>query len=268
MKAQPPKRLDARTIAIWGPHGSSGKSTIAINLAESLSNSGSRVLLVDADLENPSLAIMLGLDRPVQDVSDVIEREPSSRASGGFSPHISRVACASHHFHLLSGISATAQWSELGVEQAQYLMQQMEQYDRIVFDLSSSLDSPGTRKPGAPNRNQLTRFLISAVDQLIAVGRPDFLGVQRLVEQMVAVKKLRKDKPTRVVFNLVATRPSPVEALDAFESLARERISATISRDDRTVSSALRHGKTARMTRRSAKFVSDVDALARQLLTP
>ena len=79
MKAQPPKRLDARTIAIWGPHGSSGKSTIAINLAESLSNSGSRVLLVDADLENPSLAIMLGLDRPVQDVSDVIEREPSSQ---------------------------------------------------------------------------------------------------------------------------------------------------------------------------------------------
>jgi cellulose biosynthesis protein BcsQ len=156
----------------------------------------------------------------------------------------------------------------LGVDEVQYLMKQMEKYDRIVFDLASSLDSPGSRKPGADDRNQLTRFLIGAVDQLIAVGRPDFLGVQRLVEQMVALKKLRKDKPTRVVFNLVATRPSPVEALDAFESLARERISATISRDDRTVSSALKHGKTARMTRRSAKFVSDVDALARQLLTP
>jgi cellulose biosynthesis protein BcsQ len=268
MRAQPQTRSDARTIAMWGPHGSSGKSTIAINLAESLSNSGFQVLLVDADRENPSLAIMLGLDRPTQDFTAAKELESADRAPGGFLPQIFRVACGSHHFHLLSGISPTAQWSELGVEEVQYLMQQMEQYDRIVFDLSSSLDSPGTRKPGAPNRNQLTRFLISAVDQLVAIGRADFLGVHRLVAQLLSVKKLRKDKPTKVVFNLVATRPSPVEALDAFESLARERISATITRDDRTVSSALKHGKTARMTRRSAKFVSDVDALARQLLTP
>ena len=62
MKLQAPTRVEARTIGIWGPHGSSGKSTIAINLAESLANSGLRVLLVDADLANPSLAIMLGRD--------------------------------------------------------------------------------------------------------------------------------------------------------------------------------------------------------------
>lgn len=252
MKLPPPSNGEARSIGIWGPHGSSGKSTIAINLAESLANAGHRVLLVDADLAHPSLALMLGCD------GGKVAQEPKS--------HISSITSGKKRFDLFAGLSSQVVGLDAEVGEMRELMNQIKHYDRIVFDLSSPIESKSTRRDTADPAN-LTSFLVGAVDQLIAVGRPDFLGVQRLATLLVEVKKLRRDKPTKVVFNQIAALPSVSAALDAFELLARDRVSAAIARDDRTVSSALRHGQPARMARRSAKFVSDIDALARQLHT-
>jgi MinD-like ATPase involved in chromosome partitioning or flagellar assembly len=268
MTAKSCAATSSRTIAIWGSHGSPGKSTIAINLAESLTNSGYRVLLVDADLQNPSLAILLGLDRPIGgSIAGEVQADlhrPKPKAPN----YISRVSTGTRHFHLMLGMAGTSRWGEIGAGDMQALMQQMREYERIIFDLASPVAPAEARQADAGDRNQLTRFLIGSVDQLVIVCRPDFLAVQRLVARMLEIKKLRKDKPTQVVFNQVASLPSVVEALEAFESLAREPVSATISRDDRTLSVAIRSGKPARMVRRSAKFVSDIDALARRLLTP
>lgn len=257
-----------RTIAIWGPHGSSGKSTIAINLAESMCNSGFKVLLVDADLANPSLAIMLGLDGAIWSATRTADVAGLDASRSETLPNIWPVACGTRRFHLMTGIAGASRWGEVGIGELQQITQHLNQYDRIVYDLSSPVNSAATLSSISTDRNQLTRFLIGAVDQLIALGRPDFLGVQRLASLMLEIKKLRKDKPTRVVFNQIEPIPSVSAALDSFELLARDRISAGISRDVRTVLSALRNGQPARMTRRSAKFVSDIDALATLLLTP
>lgn len=263
MKLLAPTGVEAKTIGIWGPHGSSGKSTIAINLAESLANSGLRVLLVDADLANPSLAIMLGRDGVIASIATI---DHSAGPSPAPSMQISRVACGKKGFDLFTNLSPHAPTEALDVAQMSTLMQKLKEYDRVLFDLSSPIQSRSAINAAA-GRSDLTRFLVGAVDQLIAVGRPDLLGVQRLATLLIDIKKLRKDKPTTVVFNQIAPLASVNAALDAFELLARDRVSAAISRDDRTLSSALRHGQPARMARRSAKFVSDIDALARQLRT-
>jgi succinoglycan biosynthesis transport protein ExoP len=44
-----------RTIAVTSPGPSEGKSTVAVNLASVLAQTGSRVLLIDADMRNPVL---------------------------------------------------------------------------------------------------------------------------------------------------------------------------------------------------------------------
>ncbi len=59
-----------------------GKSTIAINLAVSLADTGARIILVDADLRRPSMAEYLGIEGNVglttvligrADVEDVVQ---------------------------------------------------------------------------------------------------------------------------------------------------------------------------------------------------
>jgi capsular exopolysaccharide synthesis family protein len=49
----------ARVILITGPSASEGKSTTALNLASSLALSGSKVILIEADLRRPALAGVL-----------------------------------------------------------------------------------------------------------------------------------------------------------------------------------------------------------------
>ena len=63
-RARPVPAADAgppRIIAVWGPAGAPGRSTVAIELAVELARGGRHVGLVDADTHAPSIALALGL---------------------------------------------------------------------------------------------------------------------------------------------------------------------------------------------------------------
>lgn len=54
---------ELKAVAVTGGKGGAGKSTIAVNLAALLSNMNYKVLLVDADVDNPNDYIYLGMKR-------------------------------------------------------------------------------------------------------------------------------------------------------------------------------------------------------------
>jgi succinoglycan biosynthesis transport protein ExoP len=56
------QRSRHRAISVTSSLAAEGKSTVAINLALAMAETGARVLLVDADLRRPSVATVLGLE--------------------------------------------------------------------------------------------------------------------------------------------------------------------------------------------------------------
>jgi Mrp family chromosome partitioning ATPase/capsular polysaccharide biosynthesis protein len=61
----------SRSVMVTGSMHSEGKSTTALNLAATIAAAGRQVILVEADLQRPSLAAALGVDAP-QGVAEVL----------------------------------------------------------------------------------------------------------------------------------------------------------------------------------------------------
>ncbi|RYN12188.1 Chain length regulator (capsular polysaccharide biosynthesis) [Bifidobacterium animalis subsp. animalis] len=57
-----PGNTGCRLMAITSTGASEGKTTVAVNTAAALAENGARVLLIDTDLRNPSVAKKLGID--------------------------------------------------------------------------------------------------------------------------------------------------------------------------------------------------------------
>jgi Mrp family chromosome partitioning ATPase len=66
----------SRSLMITGSTSSEGKSTTALNLAATIAFAGRRVILVEADLQRPSLAVTLGVHSS-QGMADVLTEEVS-----------------------------------------------------------------------------------------------------------------------------------------------------------------------------------------------
>lgn len=64
ISAEAPKRksMSSPVIAVTGGKGGTGKTTVAVNLAVGLSAKGFKVMLVDADVDGPCCAMLLGTE--------------------------------------------------------------------------------------------------------------------------------------------------------------------------------------------------------------
>jgi energy-coupling factor transporter ATP-binding protein EcfA2 len=169
-------------IAVWGPSGSPGRSTLALCLASTLARRDQRVMVVDADSYAPSLALMLGLQETqsgVQSLSrqarlETVEAKPLE-------------ACAVHYplggesLSVITGLTSPSQYVDCGSLAWSLALTTLRQAGHtLVVDLAAPLLQLPGETIGGPMRNALTLATLEVADRVLAVANPTPLSILRL----------------------------------------------------------------------------------------
>lgn len=122
-------RINAKTVLVTSSVPEEGKSTVAANLALSLAENGSKVVLVDLDLRNPSVKGLLGKNIKLQEgIAEVLKGECK------WSETVCEVR--KWNLHILFGTHSESNPIKLINSNAfgKLIAQLKEKYDYIVLD--------------------------------------------------------------------------------------------------------------------------------------
>jgi MinD-like ATPase involved in chromosome partitioning or flagellar assembly len=200
----PPGRL----VAVWGPAGAPGRTTVALTLAAELAalepDGGRGVLLVDADTYGASIAQSLAMLDETAGLAAV-------RAANNGSLDLPRLAAlaplAAPGLRVLTGLSRPQRWPELRQSGLVEVMDRARDLCRwVVVDCGFCLeaDEELSFDTRAPRRNAATLVPLEVADLVVAVGAAEPVGLQRLVRGLQELRDVvPPGTPVRVVVNRV-----------------------------------------------------------------
>jgi MinD-like ATPase involved in chromosome partitioning or flagellar assembly len=201
--AATPPRPQPRVIAVWGPAGAPGRSTIATELAVELARGGRHVALVDADTHAPSLALTLGLADEGPGFAAACRQAELGGLDVGELTRIS-VPLGRTGVDVLTGINRPSRWPELSDRRvAAALAACREWADYTVVDVASSLardEESGSDLEG-PRRNAATLAALRSADLVVAVVAADPVGVARFLRGNADLRATIGATPVAVVAN-------------------------------------------------------------------
>lgn len=199
-----PQRKGA-IIAVWGPAGAPGRTTVAVSMAYDLAQ---RVgaLVVDADTYGGAVAQALGL----LDESPGVAALARASLHGTLGPDTLRRHAleAAPGLRVLSGITRSDRWPELSptaLEPGWELARASAAVTVIDCGFSLESDEELQYDTRAPQRNGATLSALAAADVVVAVGSAEPLGIQRLVHGLAELERVvpAETTPRIVVVNRV-----------------------------------------------------------------
>ena len=212
----PAARRSAAVIAVWGPAGAPGRTTLAVNLAAEIAASGHSVALVDADPYGGAIAPSLGLlDEAPGFASacrlaggDALDRVELERIAQRYSaPRAS--------FDVFTGLVGPSRWPELSRERVTAAIQAIgARSEYVVIDTGFSLerDEELTSDQFAPRRNAATFASLAAADRVAVVGLADPVGLSRLLRGHGDLVDLVEPERIDVIVNRVRTGALGIDA--------------------------------------------------------
>jgi MinD-like ATPase involved in chromosome partitioning or flagellar assembly len=213
----------SKTVAVWGPAGSPGKSTVALNLACELALTGASVFLLDLDLVAPSLAQMLGLTEHPAGLAAACRLAAQGRFDIVQLERLSvRVAAGKQSVALMTGITSSSRWPEVTSESLVAVLELASQhFDYLVLDLASSLE-PGLRQSHeAIERNQATGLALSLAEFVVAVCGADPVSIERFLASEPLVRQSAAGEVLILVNRLRKSVLGPSAKAQITETLAR-----------------------------------------------
>ena len=209
--AEPPPGQDnpgpGKIIAVWGPAGAPGRTTLAANIAGELAADGKGVILVDADSYGASIAAVLGLLDESAGLAQACRlADQGLLDSAALEKIAAPVAMKSGTFRVLTGITRADRWTELRASAlALVLGRAREIAEMVVVDAGFCLeaDEELSFDTMAPRRNAATLRSLELADTVYAVGAADPVGVPRLVRGLAELEEAVPGVSPLVVMNRV-----------------------------------------------------------------
>ena len=208
-----------RIVLVWGPHGSPGRSTVSASLAHGLAASGGAIL-VDADVEAPSLVQLLGMPEDSSALAGAARLATHGRLDAESFQRV--LAPVGGGLSLLGGLG---RWRELPpASMTEVWLQCRRAAAWTVVDVAGGpVDDDVDDFTLEPGRGAVTADLVSHADVILVVGGADPVGVRRLLQLLDEVgSSMSPTGRVEVIINRVrasAAGPSPQHALR--EALAR-----------------------------------------------
>ncbi len=236
-------------LAVWGPAGAPGRTSVAVTLATELAVFGVPTLLADADVYGGVVGQTLGL----------LDEAPGLAAAcrSANNGTLDLPALARHarevlpRLRVLTGIQRADRWPELrtaALEQVWDFARQLAA--AIVVDCGFCLerDEEISFDTAAPRRNGATLTTLEQANTVVAVGGADPIGLQRLIRGLEELRETVPGVAVRVVVNGVRKGPVGGDAegqiRDALRRYAGVDTVVCVPYDRTSFDSALAQGRT------------------------
>jgi MinD-like ATPase involved in chromosome partitioning or flagellar assembly len=199
LEPEPDSGDRGRVIAVWGPTGAPGRTTVAVGLASVLARRGLPTTLVDADPYGGSVAQHLGV---LDEVSGLLSAARLT-ADGALEARFETVPRLVHdRLAVVTGLPRGERWLEVRAGVVEHLLEVAVATGNVVVDTGFSLeDDPSGDLAARPGRNQLTLGALDVADELVVVGSADPVGLSRLARGLVDLRERGAVAPVRVVVN-------------------------------------------------------------------
>ncbi len=263
-------RSQGSVVAVWGPAGGPGRTTLALNLAAEAAAAGSSVILVDADTYAPSIAAALGLTDESAGLAQACRlAEQGLLEPASLEASTVPVQIKNRRLRLLTGITRSDRWLEIrGAALARVLEEARGIADIVVVDCGFSLESDEELSfdTMAPRRNAATLVALEAADTVYAVGAADPVGVPRLVRALTELEAAVPSASPLVVLNKVrrstAGRSPEQQLIEAWDRFGPGRINAFLPADWDAADAALLAGTALLETAPASGLRTAIAALA------
>ncbi|AEH08614.1 MULTISPECIES: AAA family ATPase [Protofrankia] len=193
---------DGRVIAVWGPTGAPGRTTVALGLAAELAAMGMPTLLVDADVYGGAIGQLVGL----------LEEAPglaaAARAANQGVLDVPRLALLCRDLggglRILPGIARPSRWPELrpaSVEVVLAMARRLASFVVVDCGFCLEMDEELSFDTSAPRRNGATQVVLAAADTILAVASAEPVGLVRFVRGLADLREAVPGADPWVVVN-------------------------------------------------------------------
>jgi MinD-like ATPase involved in chromosome partitioning or flagellar assembly len=208
VEAAPFEVAHGRLVAVWGPTGAPGRTTVAVTLATEAARLGCSSLLADADCYGGVVAQVLGL----LDESPGLAAAVRQANAGNLDLHgLARLArVVGPNLRVLTGIARAERWPELrpaGLSAVYAVARRLSLLTVVDCGFGLEQDEELSHDTMAPRRNGSTLATLACAEHVLAVGSADPVGLQRLVRGLAELAEAVPDCRPQVVVNRVRQGP-------------------------------------------------------------